>query len=272
MNDNLMNPDQGFMSYEQFVEVAEQIRGVRRLYLSHGGESLLHPRFTDMARYIGERRIARSFGIETNGILLTPGIADELFAAGITIINISLDAADAVTNASLRVGSSFDTIVKNIRYVAANAPEGCRVEIFSVLTAGNVEGIANMPALLHDLGVKHYRTMQLIIRNEEMAAHRISLPPELLSLLKKQCGEYGIEYRHYANPSRTYCYQPFKEMSVTWDGKITPCCPNKTTGMNETPYDLTNMWNGPAIRALRHDMVRRRFTEKCLENCDIAGG
>ena len=64
--------------------------GVKSVFLTGGGEPLLHPRLVEMAGEL--RAVGLQWGLFTNGITLSKELAEELFRAGPGFFRVSLDA------------------------------------------------------------------------------------------------------------------------------------------------------------------------------------
>lgn len=269
MNNRMMNPDQGMMSYENFIRAVDQIKGARRLNINGGGEPLLHRDLVKMLTYVNDNSIARSVRIFTNGMLLTPEMADNILAAGVDFIGISLDGSDAESQESLRLGSDFQKIINNAGYVAQKADKKTRIEIISVITSHNIKSIETMPELLNELGIRYFRTYQMMIKTEE--GRKISVPRHdmVVESLIDKCAKLDIDYMYYPMPAKTICTDPFQYLFITWDGKITPCFFIETKGLNREPFNFPGFWNGPEMLAWRKDMLTRNYPELCTSICEI---
>ncbi|HET6718114.1 MAG TPA: radical SAM protein [Rhodocyclaceae bacterium] len=73
---------------KQFPEKIKKIR------LFEFGEPLLHPDLPSMIRRIWDADVAEYVEITTNGVLLTPALGQQLVAAGLSRLNISINAVD----------------------------------------------------------------------------------------------------------------------------------------------------------------------------------
>ncbi len=109
-------PRSEILSLEEIVRLAESFvaRGVTRIRLT-GGEPLVRRGATDVAREIG-RMIGH--GLEeltmtTNGASLAKH-ADDLWAAGIRRLNVSLDTRDAARFANITRLGRLDTVLEGI--------------------------------------------------------------------------------------------------------------------------------------------------------------
>jgi MoaA/NifB/PqqE/SkfB family radical SAM enzyme len=111
-----------------------------------GGEPLLHPGLDQVIRYIRRRGIIA--GIITNGYLLSPSRVEQLNAAGLDHMQISIDnlVPDKVSMKSLKV------LDKKLRHLSTHAEFG--VNINSVLGSGtrNPDDALTIARRAHELG------------------------------------------------------------------------------------------------------------------------
>lgn len=87
----------GLMPYELFTKIIDDMKKswgvsqIKKLRLFQIGEPLLHPDVSRMVSYAKNAKIAENIEITTNGTLLTEKISNELIAAGLDILNISIN-------------------------------------------------------------------------------------------------------------------------------------------------------------------------------------
>src|SRR3954454_1731965 len=93
---------EGALAYEDFLALVDSLPDLRRLTLQGLGEPLLSPHLLDMIRHAARRGV--HVGFNTNGVLLSPGVAGELVAAGAGHVHVSLDGASAATYEDVRHG------------------------------------------------------------------------------------------------------------------------------------------------------------------------
>jgi uncharacterized protein len=102
----------------EFAHIRMRECGLQRLYLLlFGGEPLLNPRacltLLERAATIG----LNSSAMTTNGVLLTPRLARQLYTAGLDGVQITLDGS-RTDHDRIRVtrsgGATFDTILRNV--------------------------------------------------------------------------------------------------------------------------------------------------------------
>ena len=96
---------------ERLVRIAAGM-GISRVRLT-GGEPLVRRGVTDLVRALNDIPGIESVALTTNGILL-PRMADELAAAGLSRVNISLDTLDPEQYAAITRRGSFDDAMAGI--------------------------------------------------------------------------------------------------------------------------------------------------------------
>lgn len=87
------------MDWELFTKIVEDLKAFpRRLKMVNmykDGESLIHPRFTDMVRYLKDADVTDKIWVKTNGALLTPEYNERLVSCGLDMIGISVQHVHA---------------------------------------------------------------------------------------------------------------------------------------------------------------------------------
>jgi SynChlorMet cassette radical SAM/SPASM protein ScmF len=128
------------------------LRQARPLGLSSvkltGGEPLMHPRIRELLGILREEKVR--FNVETNGVLCTPVLADDLVRSGIYHISVSLDGADAATHEWVRgVEGCFDAAVQGIRNLVS---AGLRPQVIMTLMRRNADQVEALIRLAESLG------------------------------------------------------------------------------------------------------------------------
>jgi len=87
------------MTWETFVNVVEDMKAfpqkLKMVNMYKDGESLLHPRFTDMVRYLRDADVTEKIWVKTNGSLLNPEYNERLVNCGLDMIGISVQHVHA---------------------------------------------------------------------------------------------------------------------------------------------------------------------------------
>jgi radical SAM protein with 4Fe4S-binding SPASM domain len=113
------------MSLDVFKKIADDVKrdfgSVKCLALTTGSEPLTNPGIADMVAYARDSGIAETIELYTNGSLLSEKMSSNLINAGLSRIRISVNALqDEDFQKYSGIKFSFDTYVKNIRYLYEN--------------------------------------------------------------------------------------------------------------------------------------------------------
>lgn len=146
-----------------------------------GGEPLLHPKILAILRHIRENDLFLT--VETNGVLCTPEIVQELQQHKKVFISVSLDGVDATTHEWVRgVKGSFEAALTGIRNLVQG---GYKPQIIMSIMPHNKNQMEALVHLAEDLGAGSvkFNIVQPTARGEQMhaAGETISLE-ELINL------------------------------------------------------------------------------------------
>jgi radical SAM protein with 4Fe4S-binding SPASM domain len=87
------------MSYDLFCKVVDDMAAfpqrLKMVNLYKDGESLLHPRFCDMVRYLRAADVTEKIWVKTNGSVFTPALNRELVTCGLDMIGVSVQHVHA---------------------------------------------------------------------------------------------------------------------------------------------------------------------------------
>jgi len=139
-----------------------------RAYLMGNGEPLLNTHFLDFARRLKHYKVEIQFN--TNGMLLTPEISEELVAIGTDAIAISIDGADAETFNSIRRGADFDQVVGHIKALnqikAQKQADKPHLSMAVVALKDNYQQMPRLVQLAKDLGMGHVHVESLMWQDD----------------------------------------------------------------------------------------------------------
>jgi len=136
--------DQPELSVEEFRTGSRKLSRLGALLVSlAGGEPLVRPDIVDIVRAVGEWHFPF---ITTNGWFSTPELAEELFAAGMWGISISIDYTDAERHDQRRgMPGAFERALAAIEHFsAARRYKWQRVNWMAVLMEDNLDQIEPM--------------------------------------------------------------------------------------------------------------------------------
>ncbi len=139
------------------------------------GEPLLHPRLVDMVRLATARGLATE--VTTNALLLDQAMADELVAAGLGQLVVSIDGATAETFGKVRSGASLATVVRNVRYLEDRREfvDGPRVRVGLEFVAmrSNVAELPGLNRVAAQLGASFIIVSNVLAYTPELVAETL---------------------------------------------------------------------------------------------------
>lgn len=219
--------------------------GVTSIKLSGRGEALLH---RNLVEYV---KMAKQGGIldvmfNTNALLLKPSLSKALIEADLDLIIISIDGATKETYESIRRGSDFDIVVKNVK---------------------------NLLKLKKELGgSKPMVRLQFVKMKDNIN--------EFESFIQSWQDDVdvlvGIDYsnrvkqkdksvKQQTKTGRSYCPHPFRRLSINYKGEALMCCVDwdskyKVGDMNTE--SIKDVWEGrlmeygrTCIKKLEHHKI-----------------
>jgi radical SAM protein with 4Fe4S-binding SPASM domain len=214
-----------------------------------GGEPLLRTDLEELTRAGSDNGL--NFTLATNGFLATRERLSRLAAAGLRVIQISLDGPTAVRASRLRHGPS-GFFERAIRAAADSISAGLIVHLCTLLSPDTAEEFEEMGAFARSLGVHALRyTMWLPVGRAAGIAYdeRAWAKPEVgyffraLPLLQTRNFEVMIDCPTGPCPGREAfsCKAGPGTSYITSDGDLYPCTALMTPG-----YRIGNIHDSPA--------------------------
>lgn len=288
------------MSWEMFTRIVDQVPDVKRVVLHGVGEPMLVKHLPDMVRYLKARGTHVLFN--TNGTLLAPKKHREIIETGLDELRVSLDAAEAATFMKVRGKDMFDRIVRNVSaFTALQREIGATLPRVSLWLTGLKETVDQLPEFVRlaaRIGVREVHLQRLVFDEagfgmaradsslfeqtradeEAVIASATAIGQELgVTLDASGATEPGLSLKKAADdkPWAT-CRRPWSLMYFTAHGRALPCCiapfsargyDNYTLG-NATQQTLRDIWNSPAYRDFRTDLVSDMPPKPC-QGCGL---
>ncbi|MBI4707341.1 MAG: SPASM domain-containing protein [Candidatus Omnitrophica bacterium] len=259
------------MTKETFLKLIPFLKTSRQVFLHGWGEPLLHPHFLWMVR------ICKKYGsivdFHTNGLLLTKDNCEELVAAALDGITISIDAATSDTYKAIR-GGDFKQLLWNLEQLSQiktrekkNYP---RVKFKYTLMKQNLDELA----LLVDLAIQ-YRIHKIEINNlvawpnqshlqKQSLFDQCSHVMDIYSQALNKANQYGILMNYSGlkpNIIKNHC--PFNNFTVLCDGSVGPCGAQKFILGNVNTTSLRDIWNNQEYRKLRKQFYTSQLPHRC---------
>lgn len=217
-----MRRPKGVMPFPLWQKCADEIAATApatQCWFSFCGEPLLQPDLLLRCIAYGRSVGLQSICLNTNGMLLTAELADELLAAGLSQFVIGLDGFHRDTYARIRVGGDRDVVYRNVEYLLRRRREMKQGPEVMVQFIAMAENEAELPP---------FRAHWLPLGATVKARHMLSWG-----------GKFGTPMC-VPDEQRIACPWAVTMMHVFWDGRV-PRCPGDTEG----DEGVGNAWQEP---------------------------
>tara|TARA_Y100000310_G_C20683873_1_gene817731 strand:- start:1480 stop:2517 length:1038 start_codon:yes stop_codon:yes gene_type:complete len=258
----------GHMDFELFKRIINQAKKYTHyVQLHHFGDPLMHPEQEKFIDYCEDNGVVTRMSI--NPLLLTEERAKKLLKSKLAELYISLDGGDNESYKAIRGNAAdYDKAIVNIKRFAELKTEMGKSKPYVLIgmvlmksTSANVEDFEKMWDI-PGIDKRIIKKFSSFGGNEEIA-----------NLGTKEGKEVLFNEKKYP------CYKPWKNFTITWDGKVVPCCYDYDKlyvigDVNEE--SLEQIWNGQRMQDLRRQHVSGDFGEntlckECLERHGCPG-
>lgn len=233
-------------------------------------EPLLHPKIIDFVKLCRQQGVPRVH-MTTNGQLLDENRAIALLKAGLTSIDISIDAAEADTYLRVR-GANLNRVETNVMNFLRQRDRlriSCEVRTSFVrnrdVTIEEEQKFRERWLALADnvfvLNLAEYKETNMRLSNINEA-----LQDSLKHYIQKAQGRWA-------------CLFPFTEMAVLPDGRIYYCIESlfrlgfdkDITSLGDyNQQTLQDIWSGNLFNQLRRDLILNQLNNRpACKNCDM---
>jgi radical SAM protein with 4Fe4S-binding SPASM domain len=232
--------------YKKILDEAAGIPQITHLCITGLGEPTLDRFLAERIRYAKAKKPSLKIDFFTNGVHLTPATFRAVRDAGVTSVQVSLNAVTQEQHERIMgLKGKFDQVCKNIDYAIANCGT-CRVE---------ARAVVNWDDFTEEDGFTFYERWG--VRDD---------------------GGHGqlITEGNWAGDNRTHrkfkpnesCYRALGQIYVTFDGKVTTCCfdpTGKHVWGDLSQQTIKEVYNTPAYVAFReaHSMDQADKYEIC---------
>jgi mycofactocin radical SAM maturase len=132
------------LSTDECKAVIDELERMQVFYVNiGGGEPTVRPDFWELVDYATEHHVGVKFS--TNGVKITPTVAERLAASDYVDVQISLDGATAEVNDAVRGTGSFATAIRAMENLAAAGFVGFKISV--VMTRQNVDQLDAFKAI-----------------------------------------------------------------------------------------------------------------------------
>jgi len=235
----------GFITFELVKKIIDEgtDNGLYGVKFNFRGEPLLHPEIHSFVKYAKDKGLIDVY-FNTNALELTEEVSKRLIDSGLDRISISFEGHTKALYESYRVGSDFDTVVKNVENLKA-LRERLRIDYPKI----RVQMVCH-PGLKDT--IEDYKTFW------EPRADEIAY----LDYKEMKKRKSGIEYPWA-------CPQIWQRMLVLWDGSLLPCNHDDRAELclgNVRDVDIKTRWHSDYLNFVREKHKQGRAHE--LKACD----
>ncbi len=217
------------------------------LILGAGTEFLVSKNAPEVIKMLGSCGIMDVF-LRTNGILLDAETVKLIFAAKVTRVFISLDAATKTTYQEIRGSDALTLIENNINHLLNERK-----------IRGSVLPIVRVSFVVLDKN-KHEQKLFLEKWKDKVDFVDFQRFQDLTHVRDK---ETIIKDENIINPR---CAYPFYSLSIAPDGSVAPCC---TFYGKELPVgnihrqSIEEIWNSKRMNQIRGEISSRKLNDVC---------
>jgi radical SAM protein with 4Fe4S-binding SPASM domain len=223
------------------------IHGLPAMTFGYLSEPLLRPDIADLTAHARARGVM-DIRLGTNGTLLTRQTSRALIRAGLTRLEVSLDAASETTFRKLRRGGSFHRVVENIEaFLDERAAAGTT---FPLLRLSFLR-----------TGLNHHELDEFLVMWRGRADFF-----SIQEMIYYDQADISAEDRVDAGqvPAGFTCAQPWQRLIVRSNGDVYPCCSAYGAQLalgNANQESLFDLWHGSKIGLLREALATGRWAE-----------
>ena len=275
--------ESGFMDIGLFKLIVDQMAKFEEragLILYLGGEPLLHKEIVEMINYAAQFDICSSFN--TNGMLLTENLAEDLLNSELDLISFSFDDMPPEQYEALRKNSIYEKTLQNIRFFLKRKQELKKkhptvgIESLAIYDpSSNAAFDTSTPLscsrefvnLFDGLRVGHFTKNYI---------HSWAGGYEIVNGKISHDGNKDSDYAKYRKKKAPRCIWPWKEIVINFKGDVVACCYDlgyECVLGNVEKSPLLEIWNNKNFQNLRRLILRKQFEKiKPCSTCATVKG
>ena len=266
------------LTLEEFKHIVKQFPKLSWVNLTGEGSAFLNPDYLKMLRYLKSKNVP---------IFLVDHLSDldeatikELVEMGIDGIYVSMDGATKETYQSIKVGCSFENVIKNVKQLIKLKKE-CKspipeISFRYVITTKNYQEMPQFIELLSSLGSRkefgdgsRLEFCGLLSFKEIEHLNLEKIPEEIINqtLQKKKKNDIHVIFGHsekHKNPSINECIS-WMEPYIMMGGYVLPCC--GVLMSNQRPFLRKNAFGNVFEKSFKEIWDSERYKRfRCLVN------
>lgn len=255
-----MRRKKGDMSLQTFKCLLDKIEWrIDRLSWAFGGEPLLNRDIWQMIKLASERGIPSK--IDTNGMLLNY-FEHEIFNSGLKVLNIVFEGLSRESTSSFRKGYDYELVMNNIKMVSTKKNKiGAEYPIIGLnylVRRDNEDEIEQTIEWARRWKLNWVTLKSINISPSSWLSEDNvqNLGHQFLPVKRTEFLRYELQ-RGRLVPKKNlsdFCRYLINSVTITWDGKILPCCFDFDACMlvgDIHMQDLKSIWRSKIFREVR---------------------
>jgi len=270
-----LHETQGDMSEALLNRVAESLRDSTFQTVVFGGmgEPLLHPQIVPLTEKLCA--LGKRVELLTNGTLLTPKRSEELLAAGLKMLWVSMDGFSRAAYGRMRLGGRYDRLCAHLEaFDALRRKTGAALGLTFVMTKENIGELGKINAFADRFHVDELNLSHMIPCAPLPKADALYFEALPTGRMKRVLPPY------VCHPHDTCPFIEQEDVFVRWDGDVAPCMQLLHSGKtylyelertvtrhafgNLQTQTLREIWDSPAYRQFRAH-VKAFYFPNCTE-------
>ncbi len=283
---DLLTRDRGNMDFALYRKIIDEVNPVF-LTLAQFGEPLLHPGIADMVGYARNKKMV--VRITTNATLLTAELSRSLIDAQLSHLLVSFDSCTKILMEKMRFGTDFEKVVGNIKTLIGLKKS--RNSIYPIvglnmtLNKDNIHEATDMLKFcLREFGIPPTFTKMYTYGEAGRMANSLNREDERylkeafdyanalkLNSVCKNLNTIFTDIRDSIAGDRP-CFFPYYTASVTWDGKVYPCCiyfDGQVVFGDLSKESFKKVWNSQGYQKFRQHLKEGRDGIPLCKTCPL---
>jgi radical SAM protein with 4Fe4S-binding SPASM domain len=226
--------------YKKIIDEGSKYK-LPSIKLNYLGEPLADKYIVERIRYAKEKGVIDVM-FNTNASLLDEETSHQILDAGLDSIYFSVDGISAETFNKIRIGTNYETVLKNIKNFMKIKNDG---DYKHVQTRVSMTVLPGMEKEMEDFAKFWLPIVGQVGYGEWVDATGKGTKIEVSN---------ATVTTNYAYNPDFVCAQPFQRMFIMWDGTCTPCCPDvarKYVTGNVNNLTVKEIWEGPQYQKMR---------------------
>jgi len=275
---SVLNRELDFKVFQEFVKNTQGM--FRMVHLAGLGEPTLYPRLIEAIRL--SKKLSENVKFTSNGVLLTLKNIKEYIDAGLTHIEISVDAFDKEKLREFR-GVDLDHLVKVVLHISEET--NLHLQINSVVSSENYKWLTGMVRVFKEAkNINVWHTIPLFetspMRGNGIKPLGIKDYQNLLLSLNEAIANEGLNWKLFPNAygvqldpviemkrKRNICFSCFEDPYISVNGRFNFCSRQEFSSVADISTGFEKTWNHPSLLKFRKNMLRGIYPEYCGKLC-----